>query len=620
MASNSHSRADGNPVSALNTDNLITDNLITDNIDVWTSAIQKRNSQGRGSNSKVELVGIKKLRELILELAVRGKLVPQEPNDEPASVLLEKIAAEKAQLVADKKIKKQKALPEITDQEKQFEVPEGWEWCYLQDVSTYIQRGKGPKYDENGQVKVISQKCIQWSGFNLEPARRISDESLDKYQEERFLQPRDLLWNSTGTGTAGRINLLDHVENKTLVADSHVTVIRTIYIDAAFIKNFITAPGVQYRIEPGNENSLVSGTTNQVELNTSAVMSLEIPIPPLAEQHRIVAKVDELMALCDQLEQQTEQSLTAHQTLVEVLLATLTDSTSAGDFQSNWQCISEHFDALFTTEHSIEQLKQTILQLAVMGKLVPQNPSDEPASKLLEKIAEEKAQLIKDKKIKKQKPLPEITDEEKPFELPNGWEWCNLEDTALNSEAGWSPKCLPTPRETNRWGVLKVSAVTWGIYNPNENKELPSGLEPRPQYEVQSGDFLISRANTAELVAKAVIVPIDSPKKLMMSDKIIRFVLSPKVEGAFITLVNNSLISRAYYSEVAGGTSSSMKNVSREQIRRLVIALPPLAEQHRIVAKVDELMALCDQLKTRLCDAQTTQHHLADAVVENALD
>ena len=128
------------------------------------------------------------------------------------------------------------------------------------------------------------------------------------------------------------------------------------------------------------------------------------------------------MALCDQLEQQTEQSLTAHQTLVEALLNTLTQSVNADDFQESWQRIADHFDVLFTTEASIDQLKQTILQLAVMGKLVPQNPSDEPASKLLEKIAEEKAQLIKDKKIKKQKPLPAITDEDKPSALPIGWE------------------------------------------------------------------------------------------------------------------------------------------------------------------------------------------------------
>ena len=143
--------------------------------------------------------------------------------------------------------------------------------------------------------------------------------------------------------------------------------------------------------------------------------------------NRIVAKVDELMALCDQLEQQTESSLSAHQTLVETLLNTLLNADQ-NSFDPAWERIAQHFDVLFTTEHSIDQLKQTILQLAVMGKLVPQDPNDEPASVLLEKIAAEKEQLIKDKVIKKQKPLPPISEEEKPFELPVGWEWVTLSD------------------------------------------------------------------------------------------------------------------------------------------------------------------------------------------------
>ncbi|MDD5393269.1 MAG: restriction endonuclease subunit S, partial [Thiothrix sp.] len=367
--------------------------------------------------------------------------------------------------------------------------------------------------------------------------------------------------------------------------------------------------------------------------------------PPLAEQHRIVAKVNELMSLCDALEQEQVANIAAHQTLVEELLTALTQKTPSpqplsreageglredhdtscspstasrerglGGEGLSWQCIAAHFDTLFTTEHSIDQLKQTILQLAVMGKLVPQEPQNEPASVLLKKIAAEKARLIKEDKIKKEKPLPAITDNEKPFELPNEWEWCRLNDLALESEAGWSPLCKPNAREGDTWGVLKVSAVTWGVFKPNENKELPNELEPKNQYEVHPGDFLISRANTAELVARAVVVPENAPKKLMMSDKIIRFVFSKNVSNQFVNLVNNSLFSRAYYMIVAGGTSSSMKNVSREQVRNLIIALPPLAEQHRIVAKVDELMALCDAMKAQLKTAQTTQLQLADVL------
>ncbi|EJG5647569.1 restriction endonuclease subunit S, partial [Salmonella enterica] len=164
-------------------------------------------------------------------------------------------------------------------------------------------------------------------------------------------------------------------------------------------------------------------------------------LPPLCEQIRIVTKVEELMSLCDQLEQHSLTSLDTHQQLVETLLTTLTDSQNADQLAENWSRISEHFDTLFTTEASIDALKQTILQLAVMGKLVPQDPNDEPASELLKRIAQEKAQLVKDGKMKKQKPLPPISDEEKPFELPDGWEWVKLGNILHDIKYGTSQKC-----------------------------------------------------------------------------------------------------------------------------------------------------------------------------------
>jgi len=298
-------------------------NLITEHIDIWTAAqTQKNNSgRGRGKNSNGQtLHGIKKLRELILELAVRGKLMPQDPTDEPACVLLEKIAKEKTRLVKEGKIKKQKKLPKINEDEEPFELPNGWQWVRLQDVSTYIQRGKGPKYANHGKVQVVSQKCIQWSGFDLSKARFVDDDSLNSYQPERFLENNDLLWNSTGTGTVGRINVIKDVNKNTLVADSHVTVIRPLQVNSDFLWCYIAAPGIQLRIEPEHERSLVSGTTKQVELNTRTVQPLLVPIPPLLEQHRIVAKVDELMNLCDTLKGLIDDAQTTQVQLADAIV------------------------------------------------------------------------------------------------------------------------------------------------------------------------------------------------------------------------------------------------------------------------------------------------------------
>jgi type I restriction enzyme S subunit len=204
-------------------------------------------------------------------------------------------------MVEEGLIKKQKDQVPIHENEKPFALPSSWKWHRLQESSEYIQRGKGPKYADQGSVRVVSQKCVQWSGFNTDLARYILDSSLEKYQPERFIRSNDLLWNSTGTGTVGRVNRIKDAPPNSLVADSHVTIVRSLLKDSSVIFTYLSSAGVQSRVEPTHSNPLVSGTTNQVELNTSAVNSLPVPLPPLPEQHRIVAKVDELMELCDQL-------------------------------------------------------------------------------------------------------------------------------------------------------------------------------------------------------------------------------------------------------------------------------------------------------------------------------
>ena len=589
--------------------------LITEHIDIWTSAILAKSTSGRGSNKKYELYGITKLRELILELAVRGKLVPQDANDEPASVLLEKIAVEKAQLIKKKIIKKTKADSEVDEDKKPFELPKSWAWVKLNEIGTIGSSSRVHKRDwkEEGVPFYRAREIVKLSkGEDIKNELYISEELFEELALKGIVPEfGDIM--ITGVGTIGVPYVVKNGD-RFYFKDASVLIFKNIFnVYPQFLCKLFKS---NYWKKDIYSNSM--GTTVHT-LTITRANDVLIPLPPLAEQHRIVAKVDELMLLCDQLEQQTEASIEAHATLVEVLLATLTDSGNADELAQNWARIAEHFDSLFTTEQSIEALKQTVLQLAVMGKLVPQNPGDEPASVLLEKIAEEKEQLIKDKVIKKEKPLPAITDEEKLFGLPRGWKWCRIDSLSLSSEAGWSPKCDPTPKEGDNWGVLKVSAVTWGKYQPNENKALPNDLEPKSQYEVKAGDFLISRANTADLVARSVIVPKNTPEKLIMSDKIIRFKFAENLFSEYINLVNNSSYSRQYYAEVAGGTSSSMKNVSRSQVRALKIALPPLAEQARIVTKVDELMAICDQLKQKLQQSQETLVQLTDGLIDQAL-
>lgn len=577
--------------------------LISDHIDIWSSALQTRSTAGRGSNGKIDLYGIKKLRELILELAVRGKLVPQDPNDEPASELLKRIAAEKAELVKQGKIKKQKPLPEISEDEKPFELPEGWEWVRLGTLG-YTQTGGTPSKSNaeyyGNDIPFIKPADITAQGviYDNEGLSIKGAETLGRVAPSGSIL-------MVCIGTIGKCQVI----NRTCSFNQQINSITPfsdisdfIYLDVS--SSYFQSLAWDY-----------SSSTTIAILNKGKWESLLVPIAPLSEQARIVTNVKKLMSLCDQLEQQSLTSLDAHQQLVETLLSTLTDSPNAEELTENWARISQHFDTLFNTEASIEALKQTILQLAVMGKLVPQDPDDEPASELLKRIEQEKAQLVKEGKIKKQKPLPPVSDEEKPFELPAGWKWCRLGDLAIGSEAGWSPQCEPHPRNGDDWGVLKISSVTWGEFNPEENKALPVKLEPRQKYEVKGKDFLLSRANTSELVARSVVVPQTVPKHLMLSDKIIRFQFSDLLDVNYINIVNNSMLSREYYGMVAGGTSASMKNVTRNQVSLLPVALPPNNEQKKIISVTESVLAFADTLKNLIVISENIKKNLTDSIV-----
>ncbi|HGV2334516.1 TPA: restriction endonuclease subunit S, partial [Escherichia coli] len=395
--------------------------LIVDHMATWTSALQTRSTAGRGSSGKIDLYGIKKLRELILELAVRGKLVPQDPNDEPASELLKRIAAEKAELVKQGKIKKQKPLPEISEEEKPFELPEGWEWVTFSHLG-YFFGGKTPSKmkDEywGGTIPWVTPKDMK-TNLIVDSEDKVTPLAIEDGLTK--VSPGSILFVAR-SGILRRIFPVA-ITSIECTVNQDIKVLSPFFSDISYYIRLMMNGFERYIIE----NLTKTGTTVE-SLLFEDFISHPFMIPPFAEQNRILSTVKKLMSLCDQLEQQSLTSLDAHQQLVETLLGTLTDSQNAEELAENWARISEHFDTLFTTEASVDALKQTILQLAVMGKLVPQDPNDEPASELLKRIAQEKAQLVKEGKIKKQKPLPPISDEEKPFELPDGWEWCRLND------------------------------------------------------------------------------------------------------------------------------------------------------------------------------------------------
>lgn len=550
--------------------------------------------------------GIKRLRELIVELAVRGKLVPQDSSEEPASELLKRIAEEKAQLVAMGKLKKQKPLEDVGDAEKPFALPVGWEWLRLGQL-TEASTGhafKSSEYRSSGTLVLRVTNINPDGTLDLTDAKYIDPVEADSTYESVRLEKDEILLVMVG-GSLGKIGVVD---------ENCLPAVLNQNMWKMFRPKSVSRDYLVYGLRFINATQLKITNSTHGHLAQGEYLSKLFPLAPEQEQHRIVAKVDELMALCDRLEAQQADAESAHARLVQVLLDSLIQTRDAVDFAASWQRLAEHFHSLFITEASIDSLKQVLLQLAVMGKLAPQDARDEPACELLKRIAEEKRRMLDAGQIRKQKPLGDIAEEEAPYDLPVTWAWTRLGSQVIESGAGWSPSCEARPRDGDEWGVLKVSAVSWGIYQPNENKALPSNLEARPDHEVVKGDFLVSRANTAELVARSVIVE-ETPSRLMLSDKIVRLKLTSLCACRYVNIANSTPLARRYYSQVAGGTSSSMKNVSREQILNLPIALPPLAEQHRIVAIVDHLMLLCDTLKRQINAAKQKQRILLNAVM-----
>lgn len=351
-------------------------------------------------------------------------------------------------------------------------------------------------------------------------------------------------------------------------------------------------------------------------MSGKALASIPVPLPPLAEQRRIVAKVDELMALCDQLEQQQTDSLQAHQTLVETLLRTLVDAGGAESTQEAWNRIAEHFDTLFTTEKSIDQLKQAILQLAVMGKLVSQDPDDEPASVLFEKIASERSSLIRSGALKMQKLSPDVSEGEKLFNLPEAWKWVRFGSLIKSFTNGLYKKSSFYGDK----GVisLRMYNIQDGSIDFADARRVNVSENELNQYRLEEGDLLINRVNSKELVGKTAIIPKFSEPLLFESMNMRAKPFTSHVSSEYLNLFMKTGMTKEILLSHAK-EAISQASLNQGQISSLPVPLPPKAEQQRIVAKVDELMAICDTLKTRIEEAQATQVHLADAVVEQAV-
>lgn len=478
------------------------------------------------------------LKNSILQLAVQGKLVPQCKEDEPASELLKRIRADK-----EKVGKKEKPLPEITEDEIPFEIPENWERVRLGEIGSLLSgyAFKSTEYEKSGvQVVRISDLADD----------TVSTKDAVYYSKKDELNQYLVVKNSfliCLTGSIGKMawvqdNIPRYLNQRVgmyISYDVSITPYLWLFLHSPYVIN----------------QWIASKTSTNGNIKNSNVTEALCPIPPLAEQERIVAKIEELMPLIEEYGKAEEQ--------LTKLNAEFPD-----------------------------KLRKSILQQAVQGKLTERDPADAPASELLKRIKKEKEALMKSGKIKKEKPLPEITEDEKPFDIPDTWEWVRLSDICNISDGTHQ-----TPTYVEH-GIPFISAQNVKPYRflPENHRDVSyeDYLEYNKNISPEKGDILMARVGAG--IGEAAIIDQDFEFSIYVSLTLIKC-YSKEFDMMYLLHVLNSPIGRKLAEKKTLGKGASQGNLNLIFIREFVLPIPPLAEQKRIVKRVEELLALCDELK-----------------------
>ncbi len=552
----------------------------------------------------------KELKGLILDLAIRGRLSEEwrkeNPDVEPAFSLLEKIKGVKAKLIKEKKIRKEKPLSEIGKDGVPFELPMGWAWCRFGNIISFLNgyAFKSSTYVDQSSFQVIRLGNVKNDYFKINAKQAFVPDSIGKANLDYKLYKGDVL--TTLTGTKGKrdycftcIVTSEHLKDKVLLLNQRVGCIRSIEKSSFELFNyFLKAKFILDQLFASE-----SGTANQGNIGSTTFKNLIFPLPPLEEQKAVVKIVNQLMAEVDQLEAQTTSRVQLRQDFIQSSLRQLTTANSAEE----WKKLQPHFTSIFDTTESIDKLKEAILQLAVQGKLTKQwraeNPDVEPASVLLERIKEEKARLIKDKKIRKEKPLPEISVDEIPFELPEGWVITNFGEL-ITLKSGQDLK--PTQySNTDQSGLPYIT----GASNLKNDKVIINRWTNEPKSIAFKGDLLLTCKGSG--VGKMGWLHVEKAH-------IARQIMAINTLGSSIQFVriflNTKLI---FFKENANGL---IPGLDRKMIRTLVTFFPPLAEQKEIVRIVNNLFDACDRMKIEVENRNTFYKDFLESSIREVME
>lgn len=536
--------------------------------------------------------GVSKLRELIRKLAIQGKLLTQDPNDEPAGALLARIRVRKVELASGGDIRAMKPYAGITEDDQPFVLPASWAWVRFGDLTINRDGERIPvsSIDRERRAKV----------YDYYGASGVIDK-IDGYLFDKTL----LLIGEDGANLLNRSTPIAFLAKGKYWVNNHAHVIDTTEPDLMrYLELFINA----ISLEP-----YVTGTA-QPKMNQAKLNGIAVSLPPLAEQARIVARVDELMRLCDALEAKGRLEAEQHARLLSTLLGTLTESSTPEELAANWQRVADHFDLLLDRPEAVDVLEQTILQLAVRGLLVPQDPSEESASHLVRRIRSHREQQVKAGLAKREKPVTPLSQADLPFEVPAGWEWVRFDELIEPAKPISYGVLVPGPEVSG--GVPFVRIADLSLTDPPARPEKSISMEVDAQYQrtrLEGGEILMGVVGS---IGKLGVAP-PSWAGANIARAICRIVPVGLVNKDFVLLLLQSEFMRASF---AGDTRTlAQPTLNVGLIRGSATPLPPITEQSRIVARVTELRRLCGDLRQRLDRSGATHAALADALIDQAL-
>jgi type I restriction enzyme, S subunit len=570
--------------------------LLIKNIETWIfSDLDKNQALGKKPRASQKIYGIGKLRSLILDLAVRGKLTPNNIAAEPAKDLLAKIHNERLEYVQHEKLRAFKGLPPVTDREKLFSLPSGWEWERLGNIILSINSGGTP----SKSVSSFWGGAIPWAS--------VKDLNVEKFLEstEDFITEEGLL-NGSRLAKKGDLIICTRMGlGKIAIAARDLAFNQD--LKSLRLSSFID---VDYFIFFYKTLKIAGSGMTVAGIKQDQLLNYCIPVPPLEEQREIVLKITELMSLCDEIENKGMVARDSHEQLVGVFIKTLLQSQTANEFKVNWTLISNSFDVLFSTTDSIEALKSAILELAIFGKLVPQDFGEESAENLFQRISKIKESLISTAKIKKinQTHSSEVL-KGALYELPANWIQRSLQDIYdVRDGTHDTPKYIE-----NGYPLVTSKNLYSGKLDFSDIKFISEEdhLKIKKRSEVNFGDVLFAMIGT---IGNPVIV--DCKEEFSIKNIALFKPYANECAEMKYLLIFLKHITAQIKDNAAGAVQSF---VSLGMLRNYPFPLPPLAEQKRIVEKVDELFLICDQLKSLIGNACELQRKIADVLVDQAL-